>query len=287
MVGELLHIASQSEATLNVWNILYREDEASVASPRRHRKEVMIDDVIMPSSPRVKGRSEMKKDFLSGSKESADRNGVIVADSKFSEEHAHKHAKKGLKEYFIDTLQSRKSPAGTEGDGSWTMGTLEHKKHAKKGDDELKKHMKLTEKDIEALIKLDSLERKKGGKEMKETKKKEKKSNKGHRRLFADDDSESEPEIVVIRLDPRFEAPWKQKRAKDKVERTPEHVSKKREGIDAAKLDRSFDKNDAGGERKAAAKSNHVAGTEKKEKKEKRTEHKDWPKVSVFAPFGI
>ncbi len=248
-----------------MFSLCYREEELSIASPTESRKNVIITEALI-SSPRVKGRAEMKaagSPMHNGNTPAAEEKHIKEITK---EQKAHK---KGLREYFLESLNPRKSPAGTEGSGSWTMGTLEHKKKkdTKRLDVDLHQQMKLTEKDIEALIKSDTLDRKKDKRE-------KKKANKGNRNLYAD--SGSEQEIVVIRLDPSLETPKKSRKARPKEDKVSSRKEEK-------KLNKSFDKHDGVEKKMAKVRPITQAAGSKKEK----TEPKEWPKVREFVFYKI
>lgn len=239
---------------------------------------------------------------MNQSKQSADQNGTLPSEEKIMEDL--RTQKKGLKDYLKDSLIARKSPSNTDEGSASKAGTLEHKKgrDSKMGHADLRQHMKLTERDIDALIKKEVLETIKNNSVPSKTVKDKKKSGKSSKKkIYASDDDDDGEEIVVIRLDPSLETPKKAKRTKKSKDRQLEngvHVGETRtkEKKDKHLLDNSFQGRDTI-ERK------HEKRTEKKEikdektdklkkdlstgslKKEKKTDMKDWPKVSVWFPF--
>ena len=279
---------------LRLFNLHYREEEISLASPTSQDKSDIISGL---ASPRVKGRKEMKKD-LDQSKQYTDQNGTVPSEEKIIEDL--RTQKKGLKEYLKDSLIARKSPSNTDEGSSSKAGTLEHKRgrDIKLGHADLRQHMKLTERDIDALIKKEVLETIKNNSVPSKTVKDKKKSGKSSRKkIYASDDDDGD-EIVVIRLDPSLETPKKSKRTKKLKDRQLENgvhggETKTKEKKEKHLLDNSFQGKDTI-ERK------HEKRTEKKEikdektdklkkdvstgslKKEKKTDKKDWPKVSIL-----
>ena len=267
------------------------EEEYSIASPVSQIRSETTSGV---ASPRVKGRAELKVEFMKESKDAEDQNGDVQMELRIADE----QKAKGLREYLKSSLVSRKSPANTDEGSSSKTGTLEHKK----GKDnrliqaELKEHMKLTPKDIDALIKKEILEGMKSnnvGLEIAKDRKPSKKaSKKPKKKSYEKDDNEEE--IVVIRLDPTLETPKKTKRGKDR--KSLENGVSSKDGNDTIKREKHRSKGGNGGEamdisieggtlrRDAAEKKgdkSNLDGSKIPGKTSRKQEHKDWPKVSI------
>ncbi|XP_065057988.1 inversin-A-like isoform X1 [Rhopilema esculentum] len=270
------------------------EDEISLTSPKSFEKSETADTI---PSPRVKGRAEIRMAAVTQLKETPKGNGAIQLDQLSLEEQI--QYKKGLREFLKDSLASRKSPANTDEGSSSKTGTLEHKKgkDSRLGHAELKEHMKLTEKDIDALLKKEILgtgkESKNPTKRSKDPKKSQKKSKKA---VYGSEDDDDE-DIVVIRLDPKLEMPKKSKRSKerrtlengvrtkeddsffrDEKDRHTESRTSKGDTLER-KHDRSSSKKETPEKKLDKSKREESKGTLKREKKQ---ENKEWPKFEVL-----
>ena len=221
-------------------------------------------------------------------------NGDLQTDQKITDEQ--KQQAKGLREYLKNSLVSRKSPANTDEGSSSKTGTLEHKrgKGSRLVQAELKEHMKLTPKDIDALIKKEILEGMKSDDVAPQIGKDKKPAKKPRKKTYGKDDNEEE--IVVIRLDPTLETPKKAKRSKDRKslengigskdgndvvrrDKSKAKASKGDDGMDVS-FERGTLRREGGEKRGDVSKAN---GTKSSGKKEKKAEHKNWPKVSKFS----
>ena len=243
-------------------------------------------------SPRVRGRAELKAEFIKKLKENEGVNGNVPIDQRSAEDQR-LHAK-GLREYLKTSLASRKSPANTDEGSSSKTGTLEHKKgkEGKVMQAELKEHMKLTDKDIDALIKKEVLEGMKSN-ELPPSVVKEKKSSKKTKKKNYEEKGDEE-EIVVIRLDPKLELPKKPKRVKER--KSLENGVDSRDGYDSIRRDKSKSKSNKADmmdmsfekgtlKREGADKKGEKSKLDVSKssgKKEKKAEHKEWPKVRMI-----
>ena len=230
-------------------------------------------------------------------KETQKGNGAIPLDQLSLEEQI--QYKKGLREFLKDSLASRKSPANTDDGSSSKTGTLEHKKgkDSRLGHAELKEHMKLTEKDIDALLKREILGTGKESKNPTKRSKDPKKSQKKSKKAIYGSEEDDDEDIVVIRLDPKLEIPKKSKRSKerrtlengvrvkeddsffrDEKDRHTESRASKGDTLER-RHDRSSSKKETPEKKLDKSKREESKGTLKREKKQ---ENKEWPKVSYL-----
>ena len=244
----------------------------------------------------MRGRAELKVDLMNKLKESEGHNGDLALEQKAADEQ--RQQAKGLREFLKNSLVSRKSPANTDEGSSSKTGTLERRKgkNSKLIQAELKEHMKLTPKDIDALIKMEVLEGMKSsssppGVQVVKEKKPEKKLKKKKY-----EESKNGEEIVVIRLDPTLEMPKKSRRSGER--KSLENGVSSKDGVDTLRRDKSRSKGTRGADfvdtsfergtlgregvdRKGEkSKANGIKSSGKREKK---LAGKDWPKVRKYS----
>lgn len=268
------------------------EEEYSIASPVSQNRSEATSGL---ASPRVRGRAELKVDFMNKLKESESHNGDLALEQNGTDEQ--RQQAKGLREFLKNSLVSRKSPANTDEGSSSKTGTLERKKGKNNRliQAELKEHMKLTPKDIDALIKMEALESMKssgsppGGQIVKEKKPGKKVKKKTY------EESKNDEEIVIIRLDPALEMPKKSRRSGER--KSLENGVSSKDGVDTLRreksrskgtrgadfVDTSFERGTLGREgvdRKGE--KSKATGMKSSGKREKKLERKDWPKFEVM-----
>lgn len=264
------------------------EEENSIPSPISQNKSDITSGL---ASPRVRGRAELKAEFADKSIGNGEQNGDVPMEQKFNEDQ--KQYTKGLREYLKTSLVSRRSPANTDEGSSSKTGTLEHKR-GKEGRivqaAELKEHMRLTERDIDALLKKDFLENTtvNGVPQLKSV---DRKSSRKTKKKVREPDNDGD-DIVVIRLDPKLELPKKAKRTKER--KALDNGGK--EGYDSIRREKKEAKSSKGGHvdgsfeggtlrREGGEKrgdKTKMDGSKTLERKEKKVEHKEWPKVRKF-----